>query len=69
MPEANPTRDYMDRTTQLQPARATKLLTKVNGEERSVKHTGSGLNKDGATGTLAKDTVTQLRDAQDEFAD
>ena len=52
-----------------QPARATKLLTKMDGEEQNVKNTAPGLNKDGAAGILAPDTGTQLRDAQDKFAD
>ena len=52
-----------------QPARATKLLTKMDGEEQNVKNTAPGLNKDGVTGTLAPDTATQLGNAQDELAD
>ena len=42
-----------------QPARATKLLTKVYGEEWNVKITAPRLNKDGTTGTLAPDAGTQ----------
>ena len=51
-----------------QPARASELLTKVDGEERNVKNTAPGLNEDGATGTLAPDPGTQLGTARDEFA-
>ena len=59
--------DYKDQ--EQQPARAKKLLTKVDGEERYVKNTAPGLNEGGATGTLALDARTQLGEAQDEFAD
>ena len=51
-----------------QPPRVTKLLTKVYGEERYVKNTAPGLNKDRAAGILALDTGTQLGDAQAKFA-
>ena len=44
-------------------------VCQVDGEERNVKNTAPGLNKDGATGTLSPDTRTQLGEAQDEFAD
>ena len=50
-----------------QPARATKLLTKVDGEEQYIKITAPGLTEDGATGTLALDAGTQLGEAQDKF--
>ena len=52
-----------------QPARATKLLSKVNGVKRSIKNTAPRLNEDGATEILDLDARTQLGDAQDEFAD
>ena len=49
------------------PARATKLLNKVYRDERKVKITAPGLNKDGATGTLAPDARTQLGEAQEQI--
>ena len=50
-----------------QPARATKLLTKVYREERKIKITTPGLNKDRATGTLAPDTRTSRGEAQEQI--
>ena len=50
-----------------QPARATKLHHKVYGEERNIKITAPGLNKDRATETLALDTGTQLGEAQEQI--
>ena len=43
-----------------QPARATKLLTIVDGEERYVKNTAPGQNKDRVTGTLAPESKPSL---------
>ena len=50
-----------------QPARATKLHHKVYGEERNIKITAPGLNKDRATGTLDPDAGTPLGEAQEQI--
>ena len=41
----------------------------LDGEELYVKNTALGLNQDRAAGTFTPDSGTQLREAQDQFAD